>query len=69
MPRQIRMTMIILGAVSIVAALGRRFAPRLREYSAASEAFWTNPKVINAREKAWAQARRQVGAQTAGGRA
>ena len=69
MPRQIRMTMIILGVVSIVAALGRRFAPRLREYSAASEAFWTNPKVIKAREKAWAQARLQVGAQTAGGRA
>jgi hypothetical protein len=31
MPRQIRTTMIILGVVSIVAALGRRFAPRLRD--------------------------------------
>jgi hypothetical protein len=69
MPRLIRTAMLIVSIIGVVTALVRRFGPRLREYSAASQTFWSNPKVIKAREKAWDQARRRVGDQTAGSRA
>jgi hypothetical protein len=68
MPRLIRTAMLIVSIIGVVTALVRRFAPRLREYSTASQAFWSNPKVIKAREKAWDQARRRT-AETAGSRA
>jgi hypothetical protein len=69
MPRLIRTAMLIVSVIGVVTALVRRLAPRLREYSAASQAFWSNPKVIKARQKAWEQARRRGAAQGAGSRA
>jgi hypothetical protein len=66
MPRLIRTVMVIVSVIGVVAALARRFGPRVREYSSASQAFWSDPKVMKAREKAWAQARRQFRAESAG---
>ncbi len=66
MPRIIRTVMLIASVIGIVTALVRRAGPRVREYSAASQAFWSNPRVIKARQKAWDQARRRVAAEAKG---
>lgn len=54
----IRAALWIAGVVGIIAIIGRRLAPRVMEYSAASQEFWSNPRVIKARQKAWEHARR-----------
>jgi hypothetical protein len=44
--------------VGVVTAIIKRFGPRVQEYTTATQTFWSNPKVVKAREKAWEQARR-----------
>jgi len=63
MQRFIRAAMLIMSVIGVVTAIVKRFAPRVKEYSAASQAFWSNPRVIKARQKAWEQARRVSSAQ------
>ncbi|MDQ0893739.1 hypothetical protein [Agromyces ramosus] len=65
MQRIIRIAMLVVSVVGVVTTIVKRFGPRLQEYATATEAFWSNPKVVKAREKAWEQARRARAAQTA----
>jgi hypothetical protein len=58
MQRFIRAAMLIVSVIGVITAIVKRFGPRVKEYSAASQAFWSNPRVIKARQKAWEQARR-----------
>jgi hypothetical protein len=54
----IRAAMLIAGVIGIITVIAKRLAPRVMEYSAASQEFWSNPRVIKARQKAWEHARR-----------
>ena len=50
--------MLIVSVIGVITAIVKRFGPRVKEYSAASQEFWGNPRVIKARQKAWEHARR-----------
>jgi hypothetical protein len=67
MQRIIRIIMLVVSVVGVVTAIIKRFGPRVQEYTTATQTFWSNPKVVKAREKAWEQARRAQ-AQSAGAR-
>ena len=54
----IRAALWIAGGIGIITIIAKRLAPKVMEYSAASQEFWSNPRVIKARQKAWEQARR-----------
>ena len=69
MQRIIRGVMLVMSIVGVVTALVRRFGPRVREYGVASQAFWSDPKVIKAREKAWQRAHRAMQAEAKAARA
>jgi len=69
MQRIIRTLMLIMSVAGVITALVRRFGPRVREYGAASQAFWSDPKVIKAREKATQRAHRAMQAQAKAARA
>lgn len=58
MQRIIRAGLLIAGLVSVISALVRRFGPRVQEYAAATEGFWSDPKVAKARRQAWDHAQR-----------
>ena len=58
MQRIIRTIMLVVSVLGVLAAIIRRFGPRVQEYTTATQTFWSNPKVVRAREKAWEQARR-----------
>lgn len=58
MQRIIRIIMLAVSVIGIITTLVKRFGPRVQEYATASQTFWSNPKVVKAREKAWEQARR-----------
>ena len=58
MQRIIRIIMLVVSVVGLVTTIVKRFGPRVQEYATATQTFWSNPKVIKAREKAWEQARR-----------
>lgn len=69
MQRFIRAAMLIVSVIGVITAIVKRFGPRVKEYSAASQAFWSNPRVIKARQKAWEQARRATQAEAKAARA
>ena len=58
MQRIIRIIMLAVSVIGVVTAIIKRFGPRVQEYATATQTFWSNPKVVKAREKAWEQARR-----------
>lgn len=69
MQRIIRGATLVMSIVGVITALVRRFGPRVREYGAASQAFWSDPKVIKAREKARQRAHRAMRAEAKAARA